>query len=96
MRVTEDQQIGEAGPTGYETMLMRRDCLHFTNKGEKGDIQDLFKDFTNYRSETHGAVVGNVRWGIPLMYWAYNGQVPASRRSTWGMHLDSSKTLSMD
>ncbi len=93
----EDQQIGEAGRTGYKTMLMRRDCPHFTNKEDKGYIQDLFKDFTNYRSETHGAVVGNVRWGIPLMYWAYNGQpVPASRRSTWGMHFDSSKTLSMD
>ncbi len=61
-----------------------------------GYIQDLFKYFTYYRSKTHGAVVGNFRWGIPFMYLAYNGQTPASRRSTWGLHLDSSKTLSMD
>ncbi len=95
-RLLEDQQVGEAGPTGYETMLVRGDCQHFTNKGEKGDIQDLFKDFTYYRGEAHGAVVLSVLWDIHFMHWVYNGQAPASRRSTWGMHLDSSKTLSMD
>ncbi len=59
-------------------MLMRWDWPCVTKEGEKSPFEDPFKAFTYYRSETHGAVVGNVLWIASFMFWAY---VMAKRQS---------------
>ncbi len=49
----------------------------FTKKGEKGLFQDPFKDFTYYRSEIHGAVVGSAL-GVTFLCL---GHIMAKRQS---------------
>ncbi len=58
-------------------MLIRWNWPCVTKKGEKGPFQDPFKDFTYYRSENHGSVVGNVLW-IPFLCI---GHIMAKRQS---------------